>query len=49
VAIFPDDAEQIWKCIKFADTALYEAKGSGRNKVIRFTPELWNESNNDSY
>jgi diguanylate cyclase (GGDEF)-like protein len=49
VAIFPDDAEQIWKCIKFADTALYEAKGSGRNKVVRFTLELWNESNNDSY
>jgi len=49
VAIFPDDADQIWKCIKFADTALYSAKHTGRDRVIRFTPELWNEEENGQY
>ncbi len=41
VAQFPSDAASIWKCIKFADTALYYAKEHGRNQVIKFIPEMF--------
>jgi len=43
-AFFPKDTDQIWKCIKFADLSLYEAKATGRNRVIRFkkrTSKKW--------
>lgn len=36
VSLFPQDADSIWKVIKFADTALYKAKNQGRNQVVRF-------------
>ncbi|MCV6608864.1 MAG: GGDEF domain-containing protein [Campylobacterales bacterium] len=38
---FPKDTTSIWEAIKFADVALYQAKHTGRNKVVRFTPDLW--------
>ncbi len=41
ISYFPTDTTSIWEAIKYADVALYEAKHTGRNKVIRFTPELW--------
>jgi diguanylate cyclase (GGDEF)-like protein len=41
IAHFPSDADSIWKVIKFADIALYEAKNSGRNKVIEFKAEMF--------
>ena len=41
VSQFPSDAASIWKCIKFADTALYYAKEHGRNQVIKFEPEMF--------
>ena len=42
VSEFPDDCEgRIWQCIKFADVALYKAKEMGRNRVVRFTPDMW--------
>jgi two-component system, cell cycle response regulator len=41
LANFPSDADAIWKVIKYADTALYEAKNTGRNKVVVFKPEMF--------
>ncbi|NVJ53185.1 MAG: diguanylate cyclase [Campylobacteraceae bacterium] len=39
-SFFPADTDQFWKSIKYADLCLYEAKETGRNKVIRFTKEI---------
>ncbi|MCS6876197.1 MAG: GGDEF domain-containing protein [Aquificaceae bacterium] len=44
VAEFPNDSDRIWQCIKFADVALYKAKSTGRNRVVRFKPEFWSEA-----
>ncbi len=44
-AMLPEDGDTFWQVIKFADVALYKAKADGRNRVVRFTPELWDASN----
>ena len=44
-ALYPDDCEKPWECIKFADLALYKAKNTGRNKVVIFDEKLKIESN----
>lgn len=41
VAEYPEDGNTLYKAIKFSDVALYAAKNSGRNKIIRFLPEMW--------
>ena len=48
VADFPEDSDSIKQTIKFADVALYEAKQTGRNKVVKFKPEMWQEWGKDS-
>ncbi|MFA7084558.1 MAG: GGDEF domain-containing protein [Arcobacteraceae bacterium] len=48
-AFFPSDTDQIWKCIKFADLCLYEAKATGRNRVIRFNRSLLKNGDKDVY
>ncbi|NMG73179.1 GGDEF domain-containing protein [Aromatoleum diolicum] len=41
LAMFPDDSETFWQTVKFADVALYRAKDDGRNRVVRFNPDMW--------
>ncbi len=43
VSEFPKDTEGFWQAIKYADVALYNAKDTGRNKCVRFIPEMWEE------
>lgn len=43
VSEFPSDADQIYRTIKFADVALYQAKSQGRNRAIRFIPDMWED------
>lgn len=48
-SFFPGDTDQIWKCIKFADLCLYEAKETGRNKVIKFNKRLLKNGDKEKY
>lgn len=41
IATYPDDSDTFWQIVKFADVALYRAKETGRNKVVRFTADMW--------
>ncbi|EDZ63016.1 diguanylate cyclase [Sulfurimonas gotlandica GD1] len=41
---FPKDSESIWKCIKFADISLYQAKEGGRNQVVAFNEDMLNNT-----
>ena len=47
IADFPGDSTTFWQAVKFADIALYQAKDQGRNRVIRFTSDMW--SSEDAY
>jgi diguanylate cyclase (GGDEF)-like protein len=46
IAAFPKDSDAIWKVIKYADIALYEAKNAGRNKIVRYTHEMFDYEEN---
>lgn len=43
LAVFPTDSDTFWQTVKYADVALYRAKETGRNRVIRFTPDMWTD------
>jgi diguanylate cyclase (GGDEF)-like protein len=44
LADFPIDSNTFWQTVKFADVALYHAKEAGRNRIMRFTPEMWTDT-----
>ncbi|MDR0529680.1 MAG: diguanylate cyclase [Zoogloeaceae bacterium] len=41
VSDYPKDSGTFWQTVKFADVALYRAKQTGRNRVVRFEQEMW--------
>jgi diguanylate cyclase (GGDEF)-like protein len=45
VSIYPVDGDGFWQCVKHADISLYQAKDTGRNKVLRFEPSMWDGEN----
>jgi len=40
ISIYPDDGEDLGILIKFADTAMYQAKQDGRNNYSRYKPSM---------
>ncbi len=38
IALYPDDSEDIETLVKYADTAMYQAKTDGRNKFLLYKP-----------
>lgn len=49
-SIYPLHTENFWECVKYADISLYEAKNTGRDRVIMFNKELLEKSNiNENY
>ncbi|MEA3289940.1 MAG: GGDEF domain-containing protein [Campylobacterota bacterium] len=43
ISYYPENGDSLWKCIKFADEALYEAKNTGRDKVVEFESRMHTE------
>lgn len=46
ISHFPKHADTLWKAIKYADEALYEAKNTGRDKVVEFKANMHKDGEN---
>jgi len=40
ISDYPDDGEDIEILVKYADTAMYQAKRNGRNNYLRYEPSM---------
>ncbi|MBF0555422.1 MAG: GGDEF domain-containing protein [Nitrospirae bacterium] len=40
ISEFPTDSDNFFEAVKFADTALYQAKQTGRNKSVKYTADM---------
>lgn len=47
ISSYPQDSDTFWQALKFADVAMYHAKETGRNRVVRFTKALWQDDQKD--
>ncbi len=43
ISDFPTDSDTFWQAVKYADVALYQAKDTGRNRVVRFDASMWTD------
>ncbi len=43
ISDFPTDSDTFWQAVKYADVALYQAKDTGRNRVVRFDTSMWTD------
>jgi diguanylate cyclase (GGDEF)-like protein len=41
ISEFPHDTPKFWQAIKYSDIGMYKAKEAGRNRVMRFTKDMW--------
>jgi len=41
IAAFPIDSDTVWKVIKYADIALYKAKNTGRDRIVRYRSDMF--------
>lgn len=48
-ALFPNRDKSFWKYVKQSDIALYKAKQTGRNKVVRYDDSLTQEASEGSH
>ncbi|MBF0566537.1 MAG: diguanylate cyclase [Nitrospirae bacterium] len=43
ISEYPKSADKFWQCVKYADTALYKAKGDGRNRTYIYSRDMWDK------
>ena len=48
VAEYPNHSDKFWRCVKYSDIALYNAKNAGRNRTISFDRQMWSTAAGNS-